>query len=223
MLALYEGALRPGRVGPRRRPGGDPRADRLPRRQLLQPAAHRRRARRPARCRPARREPPPPTTAMGWEVDPDGLHEVLTRLRRDYGPLPIYITENGASFDDPPGRERPRRGPRAHRLPAGPPRRARPRRRRRRRRAPLLRLVAAGQLRVGSRATTSASASSTSTSPPRRACPSAARSGTATSSPASARQEEADGRTRLRGRHQGLPRRHRGGRATSTSTSATAS
>ena len=44
----------------------------------------------------------PPTTAMGWEVDPDGLHQVLTRLRRDYRPLPIYITENGASFDDPP-------------------------------------------------------------------------------------------------------------------------
>jgi beta-glucosidase len=47
-------------------------------------------------------QPLPPTTAMGWEVHPDGLHQVLTRLRRDYGPLPIYITENGASFDDPP-------------------------------------------------------------------------------------------------------------------------
>jgi beta-glucosidase len=45
--------------------------------------------------------PPPPTTAMGWEVDPNGLHEVLLRLRADYGPLPVYITENGASFDDP--------------------------------------------------------------------------------------------------------------------------
>jgi beta-glucosidase len=45
---------------------------------------------------------PPPTTAMGWEVDPNGLHDVLLRLRRDYGPLPVYITENGASFDDPP-------------------------------------------------------------------------------------------------------------------------
>jgi beta-glucosidase len=44
----------------------------------------------------------PPTTAMGWEVDPTGLHDVLLRLRRDYGPLPVYITENGASFDDPP-------------------------------------------------------------------------------------------------------------------------
>jgi beta-glucosidase len=44
----------------------------------------------------------PPITAMGWEVDPGGLHELLVRLRRDYGPLPVYITENGASFDDPP-------------------------------------------------------------------------------------------------------------------------
>jgi beta-glucosidase len=49
--------------------------------------------------------PPPPTTARGWEVDPNGLHELLLRLRRDYGPLPVYITENGASFDDPPATE----------------------------------------------------------------------------------------------------------------------
>jgi beta-glucosidase len=51
----------------------------------------------------ARRVPaPPPTTAMGWEVDPDGLRRVLLRLRRDYAAPPVYITENGASFDDPP-------------------------------------------------------------------------------------------------------------------------
>ena len=48
---------------------------------------------------------PPPTTTMGWEVDPGGLHDLLVRLRRDYGPLPVYITENGASFDDPPETE----------------------------------------------------------------------------------------------------------------------
>ena len=46
--------------------------------------------------------PEPPTTAMGWEVDPDGLHELLVRLRRDYGDVPIYITENGAAFEDGP-------------------------------------------------------------------------------------------------------------------------
>jgi beta-glucosidase len=44
----------------------------------------------------------PPTTAMGWSVDAEGLYEVLTRLRRDYGDLVIYITENGAAFDDDP-------------------------------------------------------------------------------------------------------------------------
>jgi beta-glucosidase len=39
---------------------------------------------------------------MGWEVDPDGLHELLVRVRRDYGDVPIYITENGAAFEDGP-------------------------------------------------------------------------------------------------------------------------
>jgi len=41
-----------------------------------------------------------PTTAMGWEVDPSGLHDVLTWLARDYEPIPLYVTENGAAFDD---------------------------------------------------------------------------------------------------------------------------
>ncbi|HEX4495875.1 MAG TPA: family 1 glycosylhydrolase, partial [Thermoanaerobaculia bacterium] len=39
-------------------------------------------------------------TAMGWAVDAQGLHDLLLRLRRDYGDLTIYITENGAAFDD---------------------------------------------------------------------------------------------------------------------------
>jgi len=49
------------------------------------------------------RQPPPvtPTTAMGWEVDGNGLHEILVRLTRDYPPLPVYITENGAAYPDP--------------------------------------------------------------------------------------------------------------------------
>ncbi len=41
-----------------------------------------------------------PTTAMGWEVDTDGLFDILTRVTRDYGDLPIVLTENGAAFDD---------------------------------------------------------------------------------------------------------------------------
>ena len=41
-----------------------------------------------------------PTTATGWEVDPDGLHDILTRVTRDYGDIPIVLTENGAAFDD---------------------------------------------------------------------------------------------------------------------------
>ena len=39
-------------------------------------------------------------TAMGWPVEPDGLTELLVRLKREYTQLPIYITENGAAFHD---------------------------------------------------------------------------------------------------------------------------
>ncbi|HVA30243.1 MAG TPA: GH1 family beta-glucosidase [Gaiellaceae bacterium] len=41
-----------------------------------------------------------PTTAMGWEIYPDGIYEVLTRLHRDYDAPPLYVTENGAAFPD---------------------------------------------------------------------------------------------------------------------------
>jgi beta-glucosidase len=41
-----------------------------------------------------------PQTEMGWEIDPDGLHEVLTRIEREYTELPLYVTENGAAFAD---------------------------------------------------------------------------------------------------------------------------
>lgn len=46
--------------------------------------------------------PDGPTTAMGWRVDSDALTELLLRLKHDYGDIPLLITENGASFDDPP-------------------------------------------------------------------------------------------------------------------------
>lgn len=39
-------------------------------------------------------------TSMGWEVFPEGLYELLTRVRDRYGNLPVYVTENGAAFED---------------------------------------------------------------------------------------------------------------------------
>ena len=41
-----------------------------------------------------------PVTAMDWEIDAPGLVEVLTSVARDYPSVPLYITENGAAFDD---------------------------------------------------------------------------------------------------------------------------
>ena len=39
-------------------------------------------------------------TATGWEVEPDGLVELLDRVRRDYAPAEIYLTENGSCYED---------------------------------------------------------------------------------------------------------------------------
>lgn len=39
-------------------------------------------------------------TAMGWEVYPQGLTELLLRLHQDYAPKALMVTENGAAFDD---------------------------------------------------------------------------------------------------------------------------
>jgi beta-glucosidase len=44
--------------------------------------------------------PAGPTTSMGWEVYPDAIYEVLTRLHSEYDTPPIYVTENGAAFAD---------------------------------------------------------------------------------------------------------------------------
>jgi beta-glucosidase len=40
------------------------------------------------------------TTAMGWEVAPEGLTELLVRIEQEYRPGPIYITENGSCYED---------------------------------------------------------------------------------------------------------------------------
>lgn len=39
-------------------------------------------------------------TAVGWEVYPEAIYQVLTRDPADYGHLPLYVTENGAAFAD---------------------------------------------------------------------------------------------------------------------------
>jgi beta-glucosidase len=39
-------------------------------------------------------------TETSWEVYPQGLYEILIRLRDEYQPPAIYITENGANFSD---------------------------------------------------------------------------------------------------------------------------
>jgi beta-glucosidase len=57
-------------------------------------------------------EPAGERTDMGWEVYPDGLAQVLTRLARDYPTPALYVTESGAAFPDqldPDGRVRDER------------------------------------------------------------------------------------------------------------------
>ena len=53
------------------------------------------------------RQPDHTYTAMDWEVYPQALTDVLTWVTRRYGPLPIYITENGAAFYDAPAADGP--------------------------------------------------------------------------------------------------------------------
>lgn len=43
---------------------------------------------------------PGPHTAMGWNIEPAGMTELLTDLAGRYPGLPLMITENGAAFDD---------------------------------------------------------------------------------------------------------------------------
>ncbi len=41
-----------------------------------------------------------PRTAMDWEVDADGLESLLVRLKEEYGPHKIFVTENGSAYRD---------------------------------------------------------------------------------------------------------------------------
>jgi beta-glucosidase len=48
------------------------------------------------------RHPGPDATDMGWPLTPDGLRDLLVTLKASYPELPpVYITENGAAYDDP--------------------------------------------------------------------------------------------------------------------------
>src|SRR5262249_9035249 len=38
----------------------------------------------------------------GWDIYPQGFYEILVRMRREVGPVPIEITENGASYNTAP-------------------------------------------------------------------------------------------------------------------------
>ncbi|MCU1245585.1 MAG: bglA, partial [Acidobacteria bacterium] len=48
------------------------------------------------------RQPGAIYTETGWEVFPQALTDLLVWFRDRYGTTPIYITENGAAFYDPP-------------------------------------------------------------------------------------------------------------------------
>ncbi|MGI8458994.1 MAG: GH1 family beta-glucosidase [Propionibacteriaceae bacterium] len=44
-----------------------------------------------------------PTTAMGWEIQPRGLTDILHRVQHEYARArgtALYVTENGSAFDD---------------------------------------------------------------------------------------------------------------------------
>ena len=87
-------------------------------------------------------------TAMGWPIVPEALTELLLRVKRDYGDLPLLITENGAAFEDRLDGETSSTTSVASRT-SGLTSRGRAREGAGRRRPRLLRLVAARQLRVG--------------------------------------------------------------------------
>jgi beta-glucosidase len=48
------------------------------------------------------RQPQSTYTETAWEVFPAGLTEILRWVHQRYGAIPLYVTENGAAFYDPP-------------------------------------------------------------------------------------------------------------------------
>lgn len=51
---------------------------------------------------PIKVEPRDERTAMGWEVYPEGLERILSYVHDRYQPGRLYVTENGAAYDDAP-------------------------------------------------------------------------------------------------------------------------
>lgn len=51
-------------------------------------------------CPPARLNPRQPFTTMGWEVDPSGLTDTLVETQEALPGVPLWVTENGAAYDD---------------------------------------------------------------------------------------------------------------------------
>lgn len=43
---------------------------------------------------------PGPRTAMGWNIDPQGLTDLLVEMATRFPGVPLLVTENGAAFDD---------------------------------------------------------------------------------------------------------------------------
>ncbi len=41
-----------------------------------------------------------PRTAMGWEINPEGLQRLLAWVHQECGELPLYVTENGSAWFD---------------------------------------------------------------------------------------------------------------------------
>ncbi len=41
-----------------------------------------------------------PVTEMGWEIWPEGMELALVRVHERYGPVPLYVTENGMAAPD---------------------------------------------------------------------------------------------------------------------------
>jgi beta-glucosidase len=58
----------------------------------------------PLRAAPVR-QPRATYTETGWEVFAQGLTDMLLRVKERYGAVPLYVTENGAAFFDPPTAE----------------------------------------------------------------------------------------------------------------------